>query len=196
MKLHIGYALAFAFASITGCAVKESPMHIYTLDTTTRTQKRCSHKSYANRIVQIAYPKTLASNGGVTIAFSYSPQERGYYHYAQWEESLGKLFQSSVIQAIERSACFKAVTLAGSSVTPDLKLESTIYDFSHHIRSGDSYAVVSVGFSLVDVRNGKLLRHRRFTYKEPTASLDAKGYVEAANRALTHLLDDLIKWVD
>jgi len=50
-------------------------------------------------------------------------------------------------------------------------------------------------FTLIDGDTGKLLKSKKFSYKEPTLSLDAEGYVIATNRVLNRLSQDLLLWI-
>ena len=39
------------------------------------------------------------------------------------------------------------------------------------------------------------MKSKKFTYKIPTTTIDAKGYVKATNVALDRLSRDLVKWL-
>ena len=179
---------------VSGCAMKEAPpVKTFTLDAGKVPAAAASR--YANKVLKVSYPQTLKQAITDRIAFSYSNSDRGYYQNSQWSNNLGKLIQGSIIEVLQQSGEFKAVLPYASTAGEDLRLESTVYDFSHHIRGEDSYAVVSIGFSLIDTDTGKLLKTRRFSYREPTPTVDAEGYVTAANRALHRLSLDLVRWL-
>jgi cholesterol transport system auxiliary component len=194
MKIRYLIGTGILLLALGGCAMKEAPpLKSYTLDAgkipAIATQK------YRNKVLKVSYPQTLKEPVTDRIAFSYSSSDRGYYQNSQWSNDLGKLLQGSIIETLQRSRIFKAVLPYASTAGEDLRLESTIYDFSHHIRGDASYAVVSVGFSLIDTQTGKLIRTKRFSYREPTPTVNAQGYVMATNRALHRLSLDLIRWL-
>ncbi len=177
-----------------GCAMKEAPpLNLYTFDTGKVTPS--TYSGYRNRVIKVSYPQTLQEPISDKMAFSYGGGDRGYYQNAQWANNLGKLLQGDIIQTLQQSRLFKAVIPYASTAQEDLRLESTIYDISHHIRGEESYAVVSIGLSLIDTQTGRLVRTKRFSYREPTPTIDAKGYVAATNRALERFNQDMIRWL-
>jgi cholesterol transport system auxiliary component len=180
--------------TITGCAMKEAPaLKTYTLNTGSMTVSKAGR--YAGKVIKVSYPQTLKEAITERMAFSYSSSDRGYYQNSQWSNNLGKLIQGSIIEVLQESGMFKAVLPYASTAGEDLRLESAIYDFSHHIRGELSYAVVSIGFSLIDTKSGNVLKTRRFSYREMAPSVNAEGYVTAVNRAMHRLSQDLQDWL-
>jgi cholesterol transport system auxiliary component len=179
---------------ITGCAMKEAPpLQTYTIEIGKVAPVHAGR--YRNKVLKVSFPQTLTEPLTDQMAFSYSSSDRGYYQNSQWSNNLGKLIQGSVIVTLQQSGLFKAVLPAASSANEDLRLESVLYDFSHHVRGEDSYAVVSIAFNLIDTHTGKLLKSKRFSYREPTPTVNAEGYVAATNKALHRLVIDLIHWL-
>jgi len=177
-----------------GCAMKEAPpLKVFTLRTVTPVQ--IGNAIYRNKVLKVAYPQTLKERMGNKMLFSYSESERGVYQNSEWSNTVPKLLQGSFVAMLEKSRIFKAVLPDSSTAGEDLRLESMIYDFSHHVRGSASHAVVSVQFSLIDSSTGRLIRTKQFSYKEPTRTTDAEGYVEATNRAVEKLARDLVVWL-
>jgi cholesterol transport system auxiliary component len=178
----------------SGCAVKKAaPLDRYTL--TTVEIKKHYHSRHGEQVLKVAYPQSLKESMSTKMHFSYSSIEQGVYQNSVWANKLPKLLQGVVISTLQQSGLYRAVVSASSSVNEDLKLESMIYDFSHHVRGDVSYAVVAIRFSLIDVNSGELLRTKAFTYREPTPTVDAKGYVTATNKIMERLMKDLIIWL-
>jgi cholesterol transport system auxiliary component len=179
---------------ITGCAMKEAPpLRTYTLNA--GNVPVSDAKRYKAEVIKVSYPQTLKEAITERMAFSYSSSDRGYYQNSQWSNNLGKLVQGNIIEVLQESGMFKAVLPYASTAEEDLRLEITIHDFSHHVRKDVSFAVVSIGFSLIDTKTGRLLKSRRFSYREVTPTVNAKGYVVAVNRAMHRLNFDLIHWL-
>ena len=74
--------------------------------------------------------------------------------------------------------------------------ESNIFAFEHQVRGEASHSIVSIQFTLIDADTGKLVKSKRFSYKEPTISTDAQGYANATNRAIEKLSRELIVWLN
>jgi cholesterol transport system auxiliary component len=127
--------------------------------------------------------------------YSYSSSERGVYQNAQWSNNSAKLIQGNMIQCLEQSQIFRAVLPYESTAGEDYRLESSIFDFSHYVRGVASYAKVSIQLSLIDTYTGRLIKTKRFSYREDTKTTDAKGYVDATQRAMGRLSRDLVAWL-
>ena len=179
---------------LSGCAMKEAaPIKIYTLNA--GKVPVVSTNKYRTKVLKVSFPQTLKEKITEKMRFSYSSSDHGVYQNSEWSNSLEKLVQGSVIEALQESRLFKAVLPYASTASEDLRLESIIYDLSHHIRGEDSYAVVSIEFSLINSDTGNLIKTTRFSYREDTPTVNAKGYVEATNRAMAKLTKDLVVWL-
>jgi len=179
---------------LSGCSFKEAPvMKVYTL--ATPPVAAVSSARYRNKILKVSYPVALNAKLGDEMHYSYSLSDRGTYLNSRWSNDVGRLLQGNIIQVLSQARLFKVVVPYASDVKENLRLEATIFDFSHHVRGEASYAIVSIQFTLMDAETGKLLKARRFSYREATPTIDAKGYVEATNRIMAKLSQDLIAWL-
>jgi len=179
---------------LSGCAMKEAaPIKIYTLNA--GKAPVASTNKYRTKVLKVSFPQTLKEKITEKMRFSYSSSDYGVYQNSEWSNSLEKLVQGSVIEALQESRLFKAVLPYASTASEDLRLESIIYDLSHHIRGEDSYAVVSIEFSLINSDTGNLIKTTRFSYREDTPTVNAEGYVKATNRAMAKLTKDLVVWL-
>jgi cholesterol transport system auxiliary component len=177
-----------------GCSSKEiAPLKIYTLQA--EKISPFSTSSHRHQTIKVSFPQTLKEKISNKINYSYSANDQGVYLHSQWSNNSGKLIQGSIIQTLDSSKLFKAVLPYESTAGEELRLESNIYDFSHHVRGDASYAIVSIQFSLIDTDTGKLMRTKRFSYKEETKTTDAKGYVTATQKIMHRLSVDLVKWL-
>jgi cholesterol transport system auxiliary component len=96
---------------------------------------------------------------------------------------------------LSNSKVFKAVLADNSTLKENYRLESNIFSFEHRVRGKESYADVSMQFTLIDADTGKLVKSKRFSYTEPTPSVDAEGYAKATNIVIQRLGKDLIEWI-
>jgi len=179
---------------LAGCSMKEAePLKVYTFSL--KNISPIPHSAHRAQTIKVAYPQTAKEKLTAKMSYSYSSSERGYYQNSKWSNNLGKLLQGSVMEALTESRLFKAVLPYESTAEEDLRLEATIFDFSHHVRGNASYAVISIQFSLIDTDSGKLIKTKRFSDREDTVTTDAKGYVEATNRAMERVVNDLVAWL-
>ena len=188
-----GYVAAVALM-MQGCAMKEAPpVHTYTMDVGKLSMVASSR--YKTKVIKVAYPETLKEEMTDKMCYSYSSSDRGVYLNSEWSNAVEKLVQGNLIDMLQQSHIFKAVLPYTSLADEDYRLESVIYDISHHIRGNHSDAIVSMQFTLVDSKTGVLLKTKHFSYKEPTPTVDASGYVQATNRAMHQLAQDLMRWL-
>ncbi len=179
---------------LSGCALKEAPpMKQYTLNAGNVPTVQSS--KYRTKVLKVSYPQTLKEKVTDKMCFSYSSSDRGVYVNSQWSNNLEKLIEGNIITVLQQSGLFKAVLPYASTAGEYLRLESMIYDFSHHVRGDDSYAVISIQFTLIDSDTGRLIKTKRFSYREDTLTVDAQGYAQATNKAFGRLSTDLVLWL-
>lgn len=182
------------FLMFQGCSLKEPPLKIYTLNTTTNI--KVYNHTFKEKTLKVIYPQSIKEKIGQEMNFSYSETEQGSYQNARWSNSLGQLLQGVFMETLQQSGLFGTVLSFSSSAREDYRLESTVFAFSHRVRGDISNAVVSIQFSLIDADTGKLMKSRRFSYAVPTITTDAKGYTDATNQALDQLSRDLVAWLE
>jgi cholesterol transport system auxiliary component len=121
---------------------------------------------------------------------------RNPYAYSRWVDTPVHMLQLVLQDGLERSGLFEAVLPSASLLGADLRLETTLYDFSHQVLTDKkSEAVIRLGFHLLDIRKSRLLASRQFEVRMPAPSLDAEGGVAAINAAVASLLPRLIDWL-
>ena len=193
MKTLLIMAMAIAALLLGGCTGKGKPVTYYTLEAGQVVP--VTHSAYRDRVLKVSYPMAVKEKITDRMHFSYSFNDNGTYQNSLWSNNLGKLLEGVIITALGQSRIFKAVLPYTSAVNADYRLEPLIYDFSHHVRGDTSYAVVSIQFSLIDIDSGKLLKTKRFSYRELTPTVDANGYAEATNKIMTRMVQDLVAWL-
>ena len=186
-------ALIFVLLWFSGCSSKQAPLKVYTLNAPTVVTSSGSKFRY--KTIKVMYPQSLKEKISQKMSYSYSSVEQSVYQNSQWSNNIGKLLEGTLIQALDGSRLFKAVLPYASTAQEDYRLESNIFAFSHQVRGEQSHALVSIQFSLINTDTGKLVKSKRFSYKVPTKTMDAKGYVEATNEAVGRLTKDLLRWL-
>ena len=151
--------------------------------------------TYKDKSIKVSFPQSLREPMSEKMQFSYTENDRGTYQNSQWSNNMGRLLQGVLIEVLENSRLFKVVLSDMSTLKENYRLESTIFDFEHQVRGTNSYAVVSMQFTLINADNGTLVKNKRFSYKERTETIDAKGYATATNRIMIQLGNDLLKWI-
>lgn len=184
--------LIIILIGVLGCT-KQPALKVYDLDTP--AVSTIHGNTYKHKTIKVTYPQSLKNKLTQKMNFSYSSMESGTYQNSEWSNNMRKLLQGTFVEVLDKSKLFKAVLSDTSTVKEDYRLESNIFAFEHSVRGTASNAVVSIQFNLISTETGRLVKTKRFTYKETTPTTDAKGYVTATNRVIVKLSEDLLKWL-
>ncbi len=147
-------------------------------------------------VIQLAVADTSRVFTGTNI--SYQDQQQGFnsYAYSRWSDSPVNLLSFYFQQLLEQSQYFSAVIPPGSLSDADLVLESSLYDFSHHLKDDNhSTANVSIQFYLINARNKKVIATTLLD-SEVASEQNAEGAVIALNQAVHNIADQLLSWLD
>jgi len=178
--------------TLVGCT-QAPTMKIYSLEVP--KVEAMTTSSYKNKVVKVTFPYSLREQMSEKMNFSYSDSDYGTYLNSEWSNNMSKLLQGTIIDILSNSKVFKAVLADNSTLKENYRLESNIFSFEHRVRGKESYADVSMQFTLIDADTGKLVKSKRFSYTEPTPSVDAQGYAKATNRVMRRLGKDLVAWI-
>lgn len=128
------------------------------------------------------------------MAYSREPNRLEYYAYNRWVETPARMLTPLVTQALEASSAFSAVVQAPGSARTQLRLDTELVNLTHDFSTKPSRLHLMLRAQLVDVDTQAIRASRNFEVQAPVASEDARGGVEAANRALPDLLARLADW--
>lgn len=184
--------VAIFLLALSGCT--QAPvLKVYSLNTPDVHQHHSAR--FKNKSIKVMYPQSIKEPLSESMQFSYALNDQGVYQNSQWSNNISKLLQGIVIEIFDESKMFKVVLSDTSTLQENYRLESNVFDFEHMIRGEGSYANVSIQFTLINADMGSLAQSKRFSYREPTLTTDAKGYVDATNKIMVKLSKDLVKWL-
>jgi cholesterol transport system auxiliary component len=119
--------------------------------------------------------------------------EINYMGEAQWSDRLPRLLQARLIETLERSGRFRAVTRPGSGIDPDYQVLIEIRDFEA-IVAEPSEVYINLSVKLVPARSGRTAAERVFEARAPLSSVDAPSVAAALNVALGQVLQEIAQW--
>lgn len=131
-----------------------------------------------------------------TLAFSRSPNTRGYYQYARWTERPGKRFAELMRARLEAQGSFATVAAAGGHVRGELLLDTEIVELYHDASDAPGSVHVVLRVELIDLKNRSLIGRTLLEQRVEASSYDAAGAAEAFNLATGRVLDELLVWLD
>jgi cholesterol transport system auxiliary component len=122
------------------------------------------------------------------LVYSRAPGERAYYQFAAWTERPGRAFTELLGRRL-------GAPLTTAGVRGDLMLRTRLEELYHDATSAPGRVTIQVSAELVDATGRRVAEHR-FTRSAPVEKENAAAAVEAANRALTGVLDEIAGWYD
>lgn len=113
------------------------------------------------------------------------------YSRHRWVSSPVKMLQPLIVQRLSSMPQFHAVVASPFAGRSDYRLDTEIIDFSQVTDKAPGYFQVTIAAQIVDAKTSRVISSRRFSYQQPTTSLDPRAGVIAANQAMARILEDL-----
>lgn len=136
----------------------------------------------------VSQPRARPGFDGQHMIYVRQPHELEYFARSQWVAPPGRMLAPLLVQALERSARFRAVLQAPGSVAADLRLDTEIIRLQQEFFSRPSRVHLTVRAQLIDTAARKVLATKEFDMLQDAPTDDAYGGVIAANRAVELLL--------
>jgi cholesterol transport system auxiliary component len=123
------------------------------------------------------------------LVYSRADGQRAYYQFAAWTERPGRAFSDLLSRRLGAPS-------ATAGVRGDLVLRTRLEELYHDASVKPGAVRIEVSAELVDAAGRQVGERRRFTRSVPTDEENAAAAVDAANRAVTEVLDDIAAWLD
>ena len=130
------------------------------------------------------------------IAYSRASGERAYYQLSTWTERPSRRITELLIMRLARDGLFKTIAADASGVQGELVLHTHLAEFYHDAATPPGSVKVTITAELTDHARRALLARRTFSRSAAAPTYDAPGAVQAFNRAVKAILDDISGWVD
>ncbi len=128
----------------------------------------------------------------------YVVNEIEQYHYTQslWAESPNSMVEQLMKQVLIESHLFASVLDYRSNADTTWRYEVRLLDFMQYFTDEtSSYVKVSMDFVLIKNSGREVVASKHIEVTLPTSSADAKGGVEALNRALSRIINESNTWL-
>ena len=138
-------------------------------------------------IIKLAPVRATQALTGAEIIYTDSHHDRNRYAHSRWTDASVKLLQTFFQVTLEENGRFRAVIPPSppiSAAGADLLLESTLFDFSHHIKDdGTSDGVIRIRFYLINNTTKTVMATKEFSSRTLAAAQNARSASAALNRA-------------
>lgn len=190
------FILLFLLFFITGCTVKTAPITEYKINTNVQNTNVQKSK-YIDKSLKVS--QAFSSNSLMTLKMNYiqGTTKKYYYNESQWSQSPNKAVTKQMIKMLREAKLFSSVQVAKSRSKSDLILEIYVEDFMQYYNEDltKSYVNIAMTLTLIDSKNNQVIASKAFDSKSQTKSLDAKGGVDALNKALENILEKNANWL-
>lgn len=136
-------------------------------------------------------PHAAAGFDSQHIIYVREPHQLEYYAHNEWVDTPARMVAPLIITAVENSGAFRAVVLAPSAASGDLRLDTEIMRLQHDLGSHPSRVRFTMRAYIVDNTTRQVLAWREFDETVAAQSEHPYGGVIAANRAVQAVLEQL-----
>jgi cholesterol transport system auxiliary component len=143
--------------------------------------------SEARRVLLVNPTTVSAFYDTQRLAYSRAEGQRAYYQFAAWTERPGRALSELLMQRLGASS-------TTSGVRGDLVLHTRLDELYHDAASTPGAVRIALTAELVDASGRRIGERRRFAHSAATSAQNAPAAVEAANRAVSEVLDEIAAW--
>jgi len=190
---------AFVLLALTaaGCLsprTDSSEIHIYQLSLDGWPSK--AHPgTLVGPVLLVSQPQAEPGFETQRMVYIKRPYELEYYALNQWADTPVRMFTPLMVQALNQNDAWRAVIPLPSSLPGDYRLDTHGFLLQQEFLQQPSRMRVMVRAQLVDLKESTILSTRVFEAMENATSENPYGGVQAANRAVAGLLDQIGSWL-
>lgn len=141
-------------------------------------------------------PKAISALATQAMAYRERSLQRSYYAHNRWVDEPARMLHPHLVRAIEDAGAFTGVVSTSATASAPYRLETELLELEQDYRELEQgRARIHLRARLVDTTRGTVVASRRFEATEPSRKTGPEGGVEATNRALERLLQELVDWL-
>jgi cholesterol transport system auxiliary component len=195
--LYLFYGVLCLSIFVTACNFRETtpPIKSYFIASESVAMPRVNRRSLSSLTLKLLPVRSPVPLRTTRIYYKGDSFSLNTYAFSRWADSPSVMLQMKLVRCLEAAAIFQTVLPSTAKARADLFLDTTLYDFSHHICSGSSEGVIMVEFRIVDTLSKKVVSSFATTVRKTTPTPDAPGAVAALNRAAETLGRELVHWL-
>ena len=145
-------------------------------------------------VVVVSTPHAHGAYDTARIAYMQQRYGLRYYTRSRWADTPARMLAPLMAEAVNATGRFQALYSSPGRVAAELRLDTELIRFHQDFTVEPSVLHLTLRAQLVDLTQQRVLASRLFDVREPAASADAYGGVQAANRAVQALLEELAEF--
>lgn len=139
-------------------------------------------------------PRASTALDTARIAIMPTPGVLEVYAGARWRDPAAFMLRSLIVQGFDESGRIGGVSGSTSGLSADYSLAIELRDFQIELDANSAQAVIRLTAKLFDHRSNRIVASRTFESLAPAATSDIANAVQAFEKALEHLLPELVTW--
>jgi cholesterol transport system auxiliary component len=139
----------------------------------------------------ISPPSAAAGFDSSRIIYVRQAHKMEYFAQSEWVDPPARMLGPLMASALEKTGVFRAVVLTPGSASGNLRLDTEITRLQQDFRTHPSRVNFVLRAYLVDDKTRDVVAWREFDESLEAGSEDARGGVEAANRVVQKVLEEL-----
>lgn len=142
-------------------------------------------------VMMVTVPR--AHGGYDTSRIAYLQRQYGlrYYAKSRWADTPARMLAPLLAEAMSATGAYTAVFASPGSLTAKYRLNSELIRLHQDFTVQPSEVHLTLRVQLVELSANRVLAAHLFDVREPAASDDTYGGVQAANAAIARLLEDV-----
>ncbi len=199
MKFQMVQTVAYALlvATAAGCLsprTDSSEIHTYQLSLDGWSSETRLGK-LNGPVLLVSQPQAEPGFETQRMVYIKRPYELEYYAVNQWADTPVRMFAPLLVQALNQNDAWGAVIPLPSSIRGDYRLDTHGFLLQQEFLQQPSRVRGMVRMQLIDLKESTILSTRAFEVVENATSENPYGGVQAANRAVAGLLDQIGSWL-
>lgn len=147
----------------------------------------------ATAVLLVSMPRAVAGYDTARMAYMRESGKIEYYRDHRWADRPGRMLHPLLVKALEESGAYRAVVMAPTAATTDLRLETEVLRL-RQVFAGDGSSQLQLALRLQLIAADRVVATKIFAKTLATESADPQGGVAATNKALSQLLPEIARF--
>ena len=175
----------------------ENPVHTFllTIDESSWRAGARAVQPEVHGVLVVGLPQAEAGFEQPRMAYLQRPYEVSYYATNVWVDAPARMLAPLLVRSLEATGLWRVVVSMPTVVRGDYRLDTSGLVLQQEFLQQPSQTRLQLRAQLLEMKDQRVLGVRSFEVLEPASSDDAYGGVQAANRAVTRVLEALNGWI-
>lgn len=145
--------------------------------------------------IQVSAPVAAPGYGGARLLYVREAHHLEPYAYHRWADAPARMLEPLLVRDLEASGRFRVVVPSHVPSHGELRFDSELLYLHQRFTDDASQVELGLRVDVVAIDSARVLAGEVFRLREPVTAPVPYGAVEASNRAVTALLQQVREWV-